>query len=122
MESLLSSKNILITGGTSTLGSAYVKKAPTRDATIQTMGAEDWDEVMKVNLKAPYFLTKEPLSLLFKAGLAALAKSLAQELGRKRAFSRISDPDEVADFLVYLSSDRMTPATGQLFHYEPRRT
>lgn len=243
---LLTHKTILITGGTSTLGSAFVRKAReagarvyftffqnearakelealgakgfrvdlgrkeavdefvrefrstiagaahapplhilihnaalTRDSTIQNMTEEAWEEVLNVNLKAPYYLTKRLLSLLFKsepskiffivsraalqgifgasnysaskAGLGALAKSLAQELGRKKvlvncvnpgfmksrmtaslppevfeknvresALGRISDPDEVADFLVYLSSDQMTQVTGQVFHYESR--
>ena len=31
-----------------------------------------------------------------------------------------SDPEEVADFLVYLSSDRMRQVTGQVFHFESR--
>ena len=238
---MLTGKNILITGGTSALGSAFVRKARqegaavfftyhqdearthelealgakgvkldlgdmaaidqfqktlrseikmlhvlvhnaavTRDATFQKMGEAEWDEVLAVNLKAPYFLTKKLLSLLFKiepskiffivsraalsgifgasnyaaskAGLVALAKSLAQELGRKKvlvncvnpgfmkskmtgplppevfernvaesALARVSDPEEVADFLVYLASDRMTQVTGQVFHYESRK-
>lgn len=155
--------------------------ALTRDATIQNMEEDQWDEVLKVNLKAPYFLTKKLLSPLFKAnpgkiffivsraalqgifgassyaaskaGLVALAKSLAQELGKKgilvncvnpgfmksgmttnlpeavfeknireSALGRISNPEEIADFLVYLSSPQMTQASGQVFHYESRKT
>ncbi len=235
-------KNILITGGTSTLGSAFVRKAIqaggtvyftfhqnkagakelenlgakafeldlaqvpaieafakdfrarvksldvlihnaalTRDVTIQNMEEADWDEVVRVNLKAPYFLTKKLLPLLFKvqpskiffivsraalqgifgasnyaaskAGLVALAQSLAQELGKKQilvncvnpgfmksamtqslpeavfekniresTLGRISNPEEAADFLVYLSSPQMTQASGQVFHYEARKT
>ncbi len=242
MDRLLAGKNILITGGTSALGSAFVRKAVeagatcyftyyqnetrakelnalgaegsrlnlaesqaidtfqkefrsrvktlhvlihnaalTRDVTIQNMSEAAWDEVLNVNLKAPYFLTKKLLSPLFKAspskiffvisrgavqgmfgasnyaaakaGLVALAKSLAQELGRKEilvncvnpgfmksrmteslpqevfeksiresALGRLSNPDEVADFLVYLSSDRMTQVSGQVFHYESRKS
>ena len=246
LNRILAGKNILITGGTSALGSAFVRKALeaggsvfftfhqsealakeleglgargfrldltdiraidlfqkefravvgahgraplhilihnaalTQDATIQNMSEESWDEVLTANLKAPYFLTKKLLSLLFKvqpskvffiisrvalqgifgasnyaaskAGLVALAKSLAQELGRKEilvncvnpgfmksrmteslppevfekniresALGRLSNPEEVADFLVYLSSDRMTQVTGQVFHYESRK-
>lgn len=238
---LLAGKNILITGGTSTLGSAFVRKALaaggsvyftyyksekqaeelaglgarrfrldltrpdlidsfqkefrsqikilhvlihnaalTRDATIQNMSEEAWEEVLTANLKAPYLLTKKLLACLFKArpskiffitsraagqgifgaanysaskaGLVALAKSLAQELGpkevlvnclnpgfmksrmteplppeliqrniRESALGKFSNPEEVADFLVYLSSDRMTQVTGQLFHFESRK-
>ena len=32
-----------------------------------------------------------------------------------------SDPQEVADFLVYLCSDKMTQVTGQIFHFEARK-
>lgn len=154
--------------------------ALTRDATIQNMDETAWDEVLSVNLKAPYLLTKKLFPLLFKAqpskiffivsraalqgifgaanyaaskaGLVALAKSLAQELGRKEilvncvnpgfmksrmteslppeifeknrresALGRISDPEEVARFLVYLCSDQMTQVTGQVFHFESRK-
>lgn len=238
---MLSQKNILITGGTSTLGSAFVRKAleaggtvfftyfknesraqelialgargfqldlgnfeaidhfqkefrshtkalhvlihnaaAAEDATIQNLTEEAWDRVLDVNLKAPYALTKKLLPLLFKAkpskiffivsqaalhglfgasnyaaskaGLVALAQSLAHEYGRKEilvnsvnpgfmkskmteslppevieknvrssVLGRISNPDEVADFLCYLSSDRMTQVSGQLLHYESRR-
>ena len=154
--------------------------ATVRDHTIQNMTEEEWDEVLSVNLKAPYYLTKKLLPLLFrvkskvfmitsraaqvgsfgssnyaasKAGLAALAKSLAQELGKKEilvnavnpgfmqsrmterlpesvlqmqkrasVLGRYSDPEEVADFLVYLCSDRMSGVSGQIFHFESRKT
>lgn len=155
--------------------------AATRDSTLQNMDEAEWDQVLQINLKAPYFLTKKLLPLLFKvrrskiffiisraafhglfgaanyaaskAGLVGLAKSLAQELGRKEILvncinpgfmkskmteslppevlernlresllGRFSNPDEVADFLVSLSSDRMTQVTGQVFHFESRKT
>ena len=238
---MLGQKNILITGGTGALGSAFVRKAvqagasvfftyreneskakelaalgaegfqlnlanseaidvfqkdfrskvkilhvlihnaaATRDATVQNMEEAEWDEILNVNLKAPYLLTKKLLSPLFKAdpakvffivsraanhglfgaanyaaskaGLVGLAKSLAQELGRKNilvncvnpgfmksrmteslpekvtqknlresVLEKISSPDEVADFLVYLSSDLMSQVSGQTFHYESRK-
>lgn len=246
MKQILEGKNILITGGTSTLGRALVKKsveagahvyftfhknekvaeelkqigaqgfqldladfpaienfckeframvgangrsplhvlihnaALTRDAVIQNMDESDWDKVLDVNLKAPYFLTKKLMAPLFKAkpgkiffivsraalqgifgasnysaskaGLVALAKSLAQELGRKdvlvncvnpgfmisgmteslpaqvleknkneSVLGKFSNPEEVADFLVYLSSDQMTQVSGQIFHFESRK-
>lgn len=151
-----------------------------RDRTIQNMTEEDWDYVLAVDLKAPYYLTKKMLSPLFKrqpskvfmmtsrlgvaggfgvsnyaaakAGLIALAKSLALELGKKQVLvnavnpgfmksaitshipeevlekqlelsplHRFSDPAEVAGFLVYLSSDRMSQVTGQVFHFESRK-
>jgi len=241
LEKILSGKTVLITGGTSTLGGAFVRMALaaggtlfftyyknerraeelnhlgakgfrlnladpaqidafqkdfrsqvkalhvlvhnaalTRDSTLQNMTEEEWEEVLNVNLKAPYLLTKKLLSLLFKArpskiffivsraalqgifgaanysaskaGLVAMAKSLAQELGKKEilvncvnpgfmksrmteslppeviekniresALGRLSDPDEVARFLVYLASDSMTQVSGQVFHYESRK-
>ncbi|MBI4114952.1 MAG: SDR family oxidoreductase [Candidatus Omnitrophica bacterium] len=242
MDRILSQKNILITGGTSALGSAFVREALqagatvyftyhqnearakeltelgakgfplnladqeaidhfqrefrsqlkilhvlihnaalTHDATIQNMSEKDWDETISVNLKAPYLLIKKLLALLFrakpskiffivshaalqgifgasnyaasKAGLVGLAKSLAQELGRKEVLvncvnpgfmksrmteglpesvieknlrestlGKLSDPGEVAKFLVYLSSDQMTQVSGQVFHFESRKT
>ena len=258
MEKILSAKNILITGGTSRLGDAFVRKAlergarvfltyhqnekrveelralgaecfkldlsdvaamelfckavkektpvldviihnaaAVRDHTLQNLTEEDWDYVLAVDLKAPYFLTKKLLPLLFKgnssrslgataeklavgragpkiffitsraaitggigisnyaaakAGLIGLAKSLAQELGKKNILvnavnpgfmisgmtehlaeevlarnrfaspvERFSVPEEVADFLVYLSSDAMSQVTGQVIHYESRK-
>ena len=155
--------------------------ATTHDAMIHNLDEAGWDEVMTVNLKAPYLLTKKLLFPLFKAkpgkiffivsraalsgiygaanyaaskaGLVGLAKSLAQELGRKEVLvncvnpgfmksrmteslpgavlarnleesplGRCSNPDEVADFIVYLSSGQMTQVTGQVFHYESRKT
>jgi 3-oxoacyl-[acyl-carrier protein] reductase len=240
LDKLLSGKTILITGGSSRLGQAFVRKALgeggkvfltyltgeedvaslldlgaegfqldladtpamdefvkklkertegldilihnaalVRDHTIQNLSEEEWDLVLSVDLKAPYYLTKKLLPFLFrrpmskifmvtsraalcgafgaanyaaaKAGLIALAKSLAAELGKKNilvnavnpgfmksrmtewlppeviqknldasSLNRFSDPDEVADFLVYLCSDQMTQVTGQIFHWESR--
>ena len=169
--------------------------AAIRDHTVQNLTEEDWDQVMAVNLKAPYYLTKKLMPLLLKrkggppcppgrpqgaaptakiffitsraaitggfgisnyaaskAGLIGLAKSLAQELGKRQILvnavnpgfmkskmtenlpeevlnrhleasplSRYSDPEEVAEFLLYLSSDAMTQVTGQVFHFESRK-
>ncbi len=177
-----------------------------RDHTIQNMSEEDWDSVMAVNLRAPYYLTKKLFPLLFrkkssrhseprrgeeskrdpsaspqddgaaskifiltsraavtggfgisnyaasKAGVIGLVKSLAQELGKKRILTnavnpgfmmssmtenlpeeviqknrdlsplaRFSDPEEVAEFLIYLCSDLMTQVTGQVLHFESRK-
>jgi len=96
--------------------------AAIRDHTIQNLTEEEWDHVMTVDLKAPYYLTKKLLSLLFagadksrkifmitsrvaigggigvsnyaaaKAGLIALAKSLAQELGKKNILVNAVNP------------------------------
>lgn len=243
LEKVLSGKTILITGGTSGLGQAFVRQAlaargrvcftyyqnnasaqvlqklgaegfvldladiraidefvtsfkkkigdldilvhnaaAVRDHTIQNLTEEDWDYVMNVDLKAPYYLTKKLLPLFLKkrescrkifmiisrvaltgafgtsnyaaakAGLIGLAKSLALELGKRNILvnavnpgfmksrmtadlpeeaikknlelsplDRFSDPDEVARFLVYLSSDSVTQLTGQLLHFESRK-
>ncbi len=240
MELSLKDKTILITGGTSQLGQAFVRKAvqaganvfftyfktfgiaeeleqtgaqgfsldlantqametfaatfketvelldvlihnaaATADAFIEKMSEKEWDDVIRVNLKAPFYLTQKLLPLLFKrspskvfmlvsraglsglagaanyaaskGGLIAMTKTLAKELGRKKilvnavnpGFMRssitasvpreilqknleesplktFSDPEEVADFLIFLSSDRMRQVTGQVFHFESR--
>ena len=151
-----------------------------RDHTIQNLTEEEWDTVLAVNLKAPYYLTKKVLSLLFKsesarvlmitsraavngaagasnyaaskAGIIGLVKSMAAELGKKKILvnavnpgymqsamteslpdfvveqhlaasplNRRSDPAEVADFLVYLSSAAAAGVTGQVLHWESRK-
>lgn len=153
--------------------------AATADALIEKMPEKDWDRVVAINLKAPFYLTKLLLPLLLrnqpskvfmlvsraglsglygaanyaasKGGLIAMTKTLAKELGRKKilvnainpGFMRtsmtahvpeavvqknlqdsplrtFSDPEEVADFMVYLSSDLMRQVTGQVFHFESR--
>ena len=240
MELFLSDKIILITGGTSPLGQALVRKAvqhgahvfftyfkssgtakelektgaqgfsldlantsaidafaeafqgkaelldvlihnaaATADAFIEKMSEKDWDHVLQVNLKAPFYLTQKLLPLLLrkkpskvftlvsraglsglagaanyaasKGGLIAMTKTLAKELGRKKilvnavnpgfmrssmtasvpqeilqknleesSLKTFSDPEEVADFLLFLSSERMRQVTGQVFHFESR--
>ena len=240
MEFLLKNKTLLITGGTSSLGQAFVRKAAAQGARvfftyfksskianeleqcgaegfaldladmravntfvsefqekakeldvlihnaatfanslIEQMTEKQWDDVLKVNLKAPFYLTQKFLPLLLqrkpskvfmmvsrtgltglagaanyaasKGGLIAMTKTLAKELGRKRilvngvnpgfmlstmtgslsekTFHRnldesplktFSDPEEVAEFLVYLSSAGMRQVTGQVFHFESR--
>lgn len=251
LDKLLSSKTILITGGTGRLGQAFVRKAVeagarvyftyfqqageartlarigaegfqldladrsamdrfagmfkskvpaldvfihnaavSRDGLIQNLSEDDWNYVLNVNLKAPYYLTKELLPVILpprqpkgavrkavprkifmvisrmglsggygaslyaaaKGGLIGLAKSLAAELGRRNilvdainpgfmesrltekvpheareqclqesCLTSLSDPGEVAEFIVYLCSDQMTQVTGQVLHFESRR-
>ena len=150
------------------------------DHTIQNLSEEEWDLVLTVDLKAPYYLTKKLLPLLFKktpakifmitsrvalaggfgvsnyaaakAGLIGLTRSLAAELGKKQILvnavnpgfmksrmtenlpeetfrrnleasplNRFSEPGEVAEFLAFLCSDRMTQVTGQVFYYDSRK-
>lgn len=154
--------------------------AATRDRLIRDMTEEDWDHVLCVDLKAPYYLTRKLLPLLrkaspakifmltsraaysggagianyaaAKAGLMALAKSFAHELGKEGVLvnivnpgfmesrmtadvpeeifarhveasplGRISEPEEVAKFICYLSSDEMSGVTGQIFNFESRK-
>jgi 3-oxoacyl-[acyl-carrier protein] reductase len=159
--------------------------ASTADAFIEKMSERAWDDVMRVNLKAPFYLTQKLLPFLMarrgdnplspakvftivsraglsglagaanyaasKGGLIAMTKTLAKELGRKKilvnavnpgfmrssmtanvpretfqqnleesALKNFSDPEEVADFLLFLSSDQMRQVTGQVFHFESR--
>lgn len=153
--------------------------AAVRDHTLQNLTEEEWDYVMAVDLKAPYYLTKKLMPLLFrsqqakilfltsrtaftggigisnyaaaKAGLVGLTRSLAKELGGKKILvnainpgfmesrmtqglpeevkkkhlevsplGQVSNPEEVADFILYLCSNRMTQVTGQVFHFESR--
>ncbi|MCM8775207.1 MAG: SDR family oxidoreductase [Candidatus Omnitrophica bacterium] len=153
--------------------------ATNRDALLQNMSEKDWDFVLDVDLKAPYYLTqkllpllrKDPVSKILmmtsrlafhggvgvsnyaaaKAGMIGLMRSLAQELGKKKILvnavnpgfmkspmteplpgdviqknlqasliGAVSNPEEVADFLIYLLSDRMSQVTGQVFHFESR--
>ena len=153
--------------------------AATADAFIEKMSEKQWDDVLRVNLKAPFYLTQKLLPLLLrkkpskvftlvsraglnglagaanyaasKGGLIAMTKTLAKELGRKKilvnavnpGFMRslmtasvpqeilqknleesplktFSDPEEIADFLLFLSSDQMRQVTGQVFHFESR--
>ena len=240
MEQLLKDKTILITGGTSLLGQAFVRAAvregarvfftyfkasaaakdlekdgaqgfaldlaaaraiesfadsfkgkveqldilihnaaATADARLEKMTEAQWENVLRVNLKAPFYLTQKLLPLLMrkkpskifmlvsraglsglagaanyaaaKGGLIAMTKTLAKELGRKKILvnavnpgfmpssmtakvpaevlqgnleesplKTFSDPGEVAEFLLYLSSDKMRQVTGQVFHFESR--
>jgi 3-oxoacyl-[acyl-carrier protein] reductase len=164
--------------------------AAVSDVPLLHLAEEEWDYVMKVNLKAPYYLTQKLLPLFLaikkhgqsftdaqpcrkifmitsraavmggagishyaasKAGVIGLAQSLAQELGKrsilvnavnpgfmlsrmtkaagekvieKNRFSSViqqhSDPSEVAEFLVYLCSDKVSRISGQVFHYDSR--
>jgi 3-oxoacyl-[acyl-carrier protein] reductase len=153
--------------------------ASTADALIEKMSEKEWDDVLRVNLKAPFYLTQKLLPLLLrktpskvltlvsraglnglagaanyaasKGGLIAMTKMLAKELGPEKVlvnavnpgFMRssitakipqeilqrnldesplktFSNPEDVADFLLFLSSDQMRQVTGQVFHFESR--
>lgn len=49
--------------------------AAVRDHTLGNMTEEEWDYVMKVNLKAPYYLTKKLLSFFLKKNKTAESTS-----------------------------------------------
>ncbi len=94
--------------------------ATTSDSLIEKMSEEEWDKVLNVNLKAPFYLTKKLLPLLMrvrpskifsiasraglsglagagnyaasKGGLIAMTKSLARELGRKKILVNTINP------------------------------
>ena len=53
---------------------------------------------------------------------AGLPEAVIQANLDMSPLSRISSPEEVADFLVYLSSDNMQQVTGQVFSFESRKT
>lgn len=149
------------------------------DAPLYKMTGEAWDRVMRVHLTGAFLLSKALLpsmvkrragKILFvssqaglhgiagaanyaaaKGGLIALAKSLAQEVGRaqiqvnavcpgffssgltdhlseeiherqkaRSVLGTHADPQEIADFITYLLSDRTARVSGQVFHWDSR--
>ena len=94
--------------------------AATADARIEKMSESQWDEVLSVDLKAPFCLTQKLLPLLMrrtpskvftivsraglnglagaanyaaaKGGLIAMTKTLAKELGRKKILVNAVNP------------------------------
>jgi len=55
-----------------------------------------------------------------KSRLTETAPAAAQEAIEQSLLGAISDPAEVAEFLVYLCSDKVKHATGQVFHFDSR--
>jgi len=94
--------------------------AATADSMLEKMSEQDWDRVLAVNLKAPFYLTQKLLPLLMrrkpskvftlvsraglsglagaanyaasKGGLIAMTKTLAKELGRKKILVNAVNP------------------------------
>ncbi|MEI7567584.1 MAG: SDR family NAD(P)-dependent oxidoreductase, partial [Opitutaceae bacterium] len=94
--------------------------AATANALIEKMSEKEWDDVIKVNLKAPFYLTQKLLPLLMrrkpskvfmlvsraglsglagaanyaasKGGLVAMTKTLAKELGGKKILVNAVNP------------------------------
>jgi NAD(P)-dependent dehydrogenase (short-subunit alcohol dehydrogenase family) len=51
---------------------------------------------------------------------ASVPQEILQKNLEESPLKTFSDPEEVADFLLFLSSDRMRQVTGQVFHFESR--
>jgi len=55
------------------------------------------------------------------SGMTENLPDAVKELQRKASpLGKFSNPEEVADFLINLASDRMTQVTGQVFHWDSR--
>jgi 3-oxoacyl-[acyl-carrier protein] reductase len=144
----------------------------TRDAVVWKMGEPAWDDVIDVNLKGCFTMTRHAVPVMreagwgrivaigsingvrgkfgqtnyaaSKAGLVALVKSLAREVGafgitanvvapgmvmtrmartlpqrfvdeamEDAVLDRLTEPDDVADAVIYLSSERARSVTGE---------
>ncbi len=156
--------------------------AAVRDHTLANLSETDWDEVIAVDLKAPFYLTQQLLPMMrprerqnpgkiflmtsraafrggfgitnyaaAKGGMLGLMRGMARELApehilvnavnpgfmesgmtrdlpaevrkfqrQESLLGRFSEPGEVADFIIFMSSAAMTQVSGQVFHYESR--
>ena len=152
-----------------------------RDHVVTKLSEEEFDECIEVNLSSVFLMVKQLMPLLrkselpkilniasrvglrgnfgqvayaaSKAGLIALTKTMAQELGRRKILVNaltpgyvmsdmtsilpeaihekaqkesclgvISEADEVARFAAYLMSENVQKVSGQIFHYDTRKT
>lgn len=58
-----------------------------------------------------------------KSGMTEGLPSAVIERNLKESLiGNYSNPEEVADFMVYLCSDKMKQVNGQILHFESRRT
>ncbi len=106
--------------GTEQLDVLIHNAAATADSLLEKMSEQDWDRVLAVDLKAPFYLTQKLLPLLMrrkpskvftlvsraglsglagaanyaaaKGGLIAMTKTLARELGRKKILVNAVNP------------------------------
>jgi 3-oxoacyl-[acyl-carrier protein] reductase len=149
----------------------------TRDGLLVRLAEQDWDVVVKTNLKGPFLCIRAVSEIMSKqrsghvinissisgvqgregqanysaskAGLIGLTRACARELGRfnikvnavlpgyittdmgekvsdsvyqcvlkENALNRVSDPEEVADFIYHLSL--MNNVSGQVFNLDSR--
>lgn len=51
----------------------------------------------------------------------AIPEEIFDQNKQESALGQISDPESVANFLIYLLSDRFQNVTGQIFHLDSRR-
>ena len=81
-------------------------------AMTKTLAKELGRKKVLVNAVNPGFMRS---AMTAKVSDAILQKNLHES-----PLKTFSDPEEVAGFLVYLSSDLMRQVTGQVFHFESR--
>jgi len=79
---------------------------------VKSLAAELGSIPVLVNALNPGFMI---------SGMTENLPEPVKEIQRKASpLERFSNPEEVADFLVYLVSDRMSQVTGQVFHWDSR--
>ncbi len=81
-------------------------------ALVKSLAAQWGRKGILVNAVNPGFMISR---MTREAGAKTLAKNREESV-----IGRMSEPSEVADFLVYLCSDRMSQVSGQVFHFESR--
>lgn len=83
-------------------------------AFTKTLAAEVGRQGILVNAVTPGFMLSK-----MNEGLPEEVKEKSR---KESCLGSFSDPNEVADFIIYLLSDRVSKVTGQVFHYDSRRT
>jgi 3-oxoacyl-[acyl-carrier protein] reductase len=131
----------------------------TADASLAHMTEQQWDDVIEVNLKGCFNYTHAAARVFreqkggrivnlssinglrgkfgqanyaaSKAGVVALGKTAARELGRfnvnvntveraqgETALGRLADPEDIADAVVFLCSERARHITGEVIQVD----
>jgi 3-oxoacyl-[acyl-carrier protein] reductase len=79
---------------------------------VKSLAAELGTVPVLVNAVNPGFMI---------SGMTENLPDALKEIQRKASpLEKFSNPEEVADFMTYLVSDRMTQVTGQVFHFDSR--
>jgi len=81
-------------------------------AMTKTLAKELGRKKMLVNAVNPGFMQSSMT--------ASVPEKILQKNLEESPLKTFSDPEEVAEFLIFLSSDSMRQVTGQVFHFEPR--